>query len=393
MTRAVLVAIREVRAYLQDRAELGFSLLLPIAIFALMYGAFGGETLFNGTAYVVNEDQKGLYSTILINRLDEMDNLAVKLLSQSDANTKLKRSDVLLVVYIPEDFSAQLSSGKEAQIIFRQRGNGGQEGQIVASLVQGAAEEISQEIQVERQVQRALLGKYIDRDHIQTTVQKMLDRERVNPIVGVNEETIGTGISPVHEFLPGIVTMFVLFAITLSARAIVEERKKGTLERLLTTRLGASELFIGKFLSSVSRGLLQTFILLALAYIVFQIFTPATFIKSLVVAFFFAAAGSSIGLIIASIVRSADAASWIATFFTMTMVMISGTFFPIPEDSALYTISQLSINTHANTAFYAIIAEGGTLSSVAPQLVILAIVAVFGLCLSRILFRAVLGGK
>lgn len=215
MIRAIIVAVREVRAYLQDRAELSFSLLLPIAIFALMYGAFGGETLFNGTAYVVNEDQKGLYSISLINRLDEMGNLEMKLLSQSEANTKLERSDLLLVVYIPEDFSTRLSSGQETQIIFRQRGNGGQEGQIVASLVQGAAEEISQEVQVVRQVQRALLDKNIDRDHIQTTVKNMLDRDRVFPIVGVNEETIGTGISPVHEFLPGIVTMFVLFAITL----------------------------------------------------------------------------------------------------------------------------------------------------------------------------------
>ena len=196
-----------------------------------------------------------------------------------------------------------------------------------------------------------------------------------------------------NEFLPGVVTMFVLFSITLSARAIVEEKKKGTLERLLTTRLGVSELFFGKFSASVTRGLLQTFILLALAYIVFQIFTPFSFIQALIVALFFAAAGSSIGLVIASVVRSEDAASWIAVFFTMAMVMISGTFFSIPEDSALYTASQLSINTHANNAFTAIIAEGGSLSSVARELSILAVVAVAGLGLSRVLFRAVPGGK
>ncbi len=393
MIRVIIVAIREVRAYLQDRGELAFSLLLPIAIFALMYGAFGDEAMFYGTAYVVNEDQKGMYSTDLIERLDEMDNLEVSLLSQAEANTKLERSDVLLVIYIPEDFSAQLSSGRLTQIIFRQRGNSGQEGQIVASLVQGAAEEMSQEIQLERQVQRALVDNGIGRDHIHTTVQKLLDRERESPIVGVVEETIGAGVDPVHEFLPGIVTMFVLFAITLSARTIVEEQKKGTLERLLTTRLGVSELFLGKFLASVSRGLLQTFILLALAYIVFQIFTPFTFIQALIVALFFAAAGSSIGLVIASVVRSEDAATWIAVFFTMAMVMISGTFFPIPEDSALYNVSQLSINTHANNAFTVILAEGGSLSSIVRELRILAGVTVVGLGLSRIFFRAVPGGK
>jgi ABC-2 type transport system permease protein len=393
MTRAIVITIREVRAYLQDRGELAFSLLLPIAIFVLMYGAFGGESLFHGTAYVVNEDQGGIYSARLIERLNELDNLDVSLLSWSEANVKLERSDVQLVVFVPEDFSAQLTSGRPTQVIFRQRGNGGQEGQIVASLVHGEADEMSQEIQIERQVQRALIGKGVSKGDIKTTVQKLLDRERESPMVGVDEEIIGTEVDPVNQFLPGIVTMFVLFAITLSARAMVEERKKGTLERLLTTRLGVGEFFMGKFIASVSRGLLQTFILLALAYIVFQIFTPFSFFQALVAALIFAAAGSALGLVIASVVRTEDAATWTAVFFTMAMVMISGTFFPIAEDSVLYTISKLSINTHANTAFKTIIAEGGSLADVGLELAILAGVAVVGLALSRIFFRVVPGGK
>lgn len=393
MARALLVTIRETRAYLHDRGELAFSLLLPIAIFALMYGAFGGESMFHGTAYVVNEDVDGAYSTRLVERLDELDNLDVNLLSWPEASAKLRRSDLLLIVCIPEDFSARLISGWPTQLVFRQRGNGGDEGQIVASLVRGVAEEISQEIQIERQVQRALVGKGIGQEKIQTTVQKLLDREREFPIVGVSEETIGTGVDPVHQFLPGIVTMFVLFSITLNARAIVEERRKGTLERLLTTRLRVGELFTGKFLASVSRGLLQTLILLTLAYIVFQIFTPVSFIQAITIVLFFAAAGSALGLVIASVVRSEDAANWIAVFFTMSMVMVSGTFFPIPEDSILYTISKLSINTHANVALKTVIAEGGSLGDVGLELTILAGVGVVGLILSRILFRVVPGGS
>jgi len=393
MARALIVTIRETRAFLHDRGELAFSLLLPIAIFALMYGAFGGESMFHGTAYVVNEDVDGAYSARLIERLDELDNLDVSLLSWPEASAKLRRSDVLLVVCIPEDFSARLISGWPTQLVFRQRGNGGDEGQIVASLVRGVAEEVSQEIQIERQVQRALVGKGIGQEKIQTTVQKLLDREREFPIVGVSEETIGTGVDPVHQFLPGIVTMFVLFSITLNARAIVEERRKGTLERLLTTRLRVGELFTGKFLASVSRGLLQTLILLTLAYIVFQIFTPVSFIQAIVIVLFFAAAGSALGLVIASVVRSEDAATWIAVFFTMSMVMVSGTFFPIPEDSILYTISKLSINTHANIALNTVIAKGGSLGDVGLELTILAGVGVVGLILSRILFRVVPGGS
>jgi len=50
MNRALLIALGEVRAFLQDRADLAFGLLLPIAIFALMYGAFGTTSQFQGTA-------------------------------------------------------------------------------------------------------------------------------------------------------------------------------------------------------------------------------------------------------------------------------------------------------------------------------------------------------
>ena len=92
---------------------------------------------------MVNNDPGGIYSQRLIERLNEKESLEVSLLTQSEANAKLKRSDILLVTYIPEDFSAQLSSHRPAQIIFMQRSNGGQEGQIVASMVRGEADKIS----------------------------------------------------------------------------------------------------------------------------------------------------------------------------------------------------------------------------------------------------------
>lgn len=393
MTRILVVTIKEVRSYLQDRADLAFGILLPIVIFALMYGAFSNNTLFNGTAYVVNDDPGGAYSQILIERLDELENLEVEPLTWSMANYRLSRSDVLLFVYIPEGFSNQLACGKETEIIFRQRGNGGQEGQIVASLVREVAAEMSQEIQVAKQVQRALIDKGIDKDHIQTVAQNLIDREREYPVVNVREITIGADIDMVQQFLPGIITMFVLFAITMSSRTLVEERKKGTLERLLTTRLTVGELYLGKFLASVSRGFVQTLILLVLAYIVFQIFTPLSFLVALLLALVFSAAGSTIGLIIASVSHTEDQATWISVFFTMSTVMLGGTFFVIPRDSILYYFTWASMNTYANSAFKTVILRGGALNNIALELSILLGVIVVGLIISRILFRVIPGGK
>jgi len=392
IVRAFFIAWNEVKLYLQDKGDLSFSLLLPIITFALIYGAFGGQTLFEATAYVVDEDE-GEYSAVFLEQLGETEGITVEIITAEKADIKLERSDVVLVTYIPEDFSEALAAGENTQLVFRQRGNAGQEGQIIASIARGIAGDINREFLVRSQVGDILQGTGIPAESIDVVVRKFLDEERNGPSVVVKDESLGGDPDFVNQFLPGIVTMYVIFAITMGARVIVEERRKGTLERLLTTRLSVGQLFFGKFLASISRGFVQTLILLGLSYAVFQIFTPLSFLACLVIALVFAAAGSALGLVIASIARSEEGAAWIAVVFSVVTFMFGGTFFEIAEDSGLFIISRFSVNSYGNQAFTAIIAEGGSLADVGSELGILAGVMVVGLVVSRLLFKAVPGGK
>ena len=392
MKRALIVALREVRSYLQDKADLAFSLLLPIVTFALIYGAFGGTGLFHGTAYVVNEDMNGTYAQQLVDNIKKQESLEVQLLSRADAENKLDRSDLNIVFFIPADFSSKLSAGQPVELTVMQRGNGGQEGQIVASIIGGVVSELNQQFTVTDQVSQALAGKNISTAQITFTTMQFLDRERQYPLVGIKEVSVGTKPNTVNDFLPGIITMYVLFAISISAAALVDERRKGTLERLLTTHLTIGELFFGKFLASVFRGFIQTFILLALSYAVFQIFTPLSFVESLVIALLFATACSAIGLLIASAVRTQDSATWIGVFFTMTMTMLGGTFFTISKGTTLYTFSKLSVNGYANHAFKTII-DNGSFSTLGVDIAVMVGVTLVGLILSRLIFKALPQGK
>ncbi|HEY97365.1 MAG TPA: ABC transporter permease [Dehalococcoidia bacterium] len=390
--RAIYIALNEVRLYLRDKGDLAFSLLLPIVTVALVYAAFGGETRFEGDAYVVDEDN-GLYSNILIDQLEAVDGVDVELLTASEADAKLDNSDVLLVLFIPENFSEDLKSGEPTHLLFKQRGNAGDEGQIVRSIIQGVVSEINKEFTVRSQVAEIVQDRGITQDQIENNVQELLAEERARPLVGVNEEVLGGSSDFETQFLPGIVTMYVLFAVSMTARIIVEERRNGTLERLLSTRLSVGQLFLGKFLANMSRGFVQTLILLVLSYIVFQMFTPLTFLQSLVIALLFTAAVSAIGLIIASIAHSEEGASWIAVVFSVICFMFGGTFFQVAKDSAFYSISRISINTYANDAFDTILTGGGSLANVSTDLLVLVGVTVVGLMISRYLFRIVAGGK
>jgi ABC-type multidrug transport system permease subunit len=99
------------------------------------------------------------------------------------------------------------------------------------------------------------------------------------------------------------------------------------------------------------------------------------------------------GIIIGALARTRNQATWIAVFFTMTMVMLSGTFVPISKGTTLYTLSRISINTYANDAFRTIITRSGSLADVRTEILVLVGVAIVGLVISRFLFRATQGGK
>jgi ABC-2 type transport system permease protein len=388
MKRALLITLNEIRLYLQDKGDLAFSLLLPIVTFALIYGAFGGQTLFTATAGVVDED-KGVYATQLIERLDSVDGISIEMLTPSEAQSLLDRSDRLFILEIPAGFSANLTDGGKAGLVFLQRGNGGLAGQILASIIRGIADDMGRLFLIESQVGINLAGTGVSQGQIDAVASQYLDAERQQPALGVTEEVVGGSADLVNQYLPGIVTMYVLFALMLSARVIVEERRKGTLERLLTTRLTAGELFFGKYLASIGRGFVQTVILLALGWVVFRMFTPATFFESLFIVLVFTAAVSALGLIIASLSRTEEAANWIGVVFTMFMVMLGGTFFQLTPGTFLYSLGRISINTYVNEALTNVIAKGGTLADTVGPLMIFVGVAVAGLIISRLLFKVV----
>ena len=81
MLRPFDIAYIELKRYIADHLSLAFGILLPIVLFALMYGAFGGEETFNATAHVADLDG-GTMSQALITRLEQIDGLDVKLYSE-----------------------------------------------------------------------------------------------------------------------------------------------------------------------------------------------------------------------------------------------------------------------------------------------------------------------
>ena len=125
MLRPLYIAFLDLKRFLLNPGELAFSIAVPILLFALMYGAFGGgEASFHATAHVVNLDG-GEYGRELISRLDSMEEISVRERTMEDADGALERSAILTAVVIPAGFSDALETGEPTNILFKQRGYGG----------------------------------------------------------------------------------------------------------------------------------------------------------------------------------------------------------------------------------------------------------------------------
>ena len=403
MLRPLHIALLELKLFLNNRAELAFSIALPILLFALMYGALSSDSEIHTPASVVDLDG-GVHARELVARLDSLPEVSVEERTGAGADGALDRSAILFAVVIPAGFSDALEAGEPAPLVFRQRGNGGDTGQIVAAIVRGIARDMATGARVRHYTQQALADSGVPQGRIDAEVGAQLASLRASPPVAVEvrrpfdrlrtgEPEAETDDDLFARLLPGLVVMFVMFSVTLAAQALVEERRTGTLERLMTTRLGVNQLFAGKFLSGVGRAMFQTVVMLSLAFVVFRPGGPLAFVELLAFALLAAAAFTGVALVIGAVARTRNQAAWAAVFFTLLMVVFGGTFFPITEGTLLDAISKATINSYAIDAMQNIIAKGERLGQQWLEMAVMVGVAVVGLVIARLLFRITPEGR
>ena len=386
MARPFYLALLEVKRFLADRGDVATSIALPIALFSLMLGVFGGGASFNGTAHVANLDE-GAVSGELIERLSRVNGVSVKRYTEAELNDALDRSAVLSGFVIPAGFSANMESGAPSVITVRRRGSGGDEGQIIGSILRGIAQDLAAEYELRNAI-AALVSDTVPSDGITATAQALAAEAREAPPVSVVTESLAEDEADILDrLLPGVVVMFLLFSVTIGAQTLIEDRRIGTLERLVTTRLSLEQLFIGKFLAGLSRGMLQVMVLMGLAFLVFRIAGPLVFLQSMVLAIVVAASASALGLTIATLARSQEQATWSSVFFTMFMTIFGGTFFPVPDAGVLGILSRFTLNKYAINAFEGILNGTSTLADQWFEIALLGGVTLVGLVIARTQFR------
>lgn len=167
----------------------------------------------------------------------------------------------------------------------------------------------------------------------------------------------------------GVLVMFVALNLITSASTIIEERQRGTWQRILTSPVSYGTIMGGYFIKLFIVAWVQALILLLSGKFLFGAPWNTGYVELVVVLSVYIFAMTGLGLFLASLLKTQPQVQAVATGVVMVGTMLGGVFFPIQNPSGLLKlIGNLSPQSWAAHALRDILTQGVELASLVTPL-------------------------
>jgi ABC-2 type transport system permease protein len=177
----------------------------------------------------------------------------------------------------------------------------------------------------------------------------------------------------VAYYAGAIAFMLLLFVAVQSAQGILDDRDRGTLDRIATGPAGMGVIVTGKFAFLAAQGLVQTALVFTVAWLVYGVDLPGRFGAWLPVAATSSMAAAAIGLMLVVDCRTRVRAQVLPTIAILIMSALGGSMVPrffMPDWAQ--KLGWLTPNTWALEGYSAVFWRGEPLAAVLPYCGVLA---------------------
>jgi len=176
---------------------------------------------------------------------------------------------------------------------------------------------------------------------------------------------LGGGVNFIQFMFPGVIGMSVLMGSFMSGVSIVWDREFGFLKEVLVAPISRVSVALGKTLGSATVALIQGIIIMIFAPLVGISLSGWTILSLLPLMFLLAVSMGSLGILLASRIRSMEAFQAIMQMLMFPMIFLSGVFFPMqglpawmsvlvkinPATYGIAPIRQVVLGTELGSAF------------------------------------------
>jgi len=362
-TRILALMIKEFLSLLKDRKG-RLVLVVPPLIQLLVFG-YAATFELKQVPYAVYSEDRGNVSRDLLAafRGSSSFSLVAQLQNERRIAPLIEGKQVLMVLRIGPNFSADLLSGKTARVQIITDGRNSNTAMLVVNYAGSIVKNFSGAWAARRGGAMPV--------HIET-------RAWFNP-----------NLESRWFFVPGIVGLLTLLVTMLvTALSVAREREQGTFDQLLVTPMNPVEILIGKALPGFLIGIAEATLVTLAAVFWFKVPFLGSIATLYVGIFLFLLSAVGVGLMISSIAVTQQQGLLGAFFFMVPAIILSGFATPIRNMPAIVQdLTLINPMRYFLVVLRGVFLQGTPFRLLIPELWPLAVIGIASLAVAGWLFR------
>jgi ABC-2 type transport system permease protein len=269
--------------------------------------------------------------------------------SEVEADAMLDRGEAQFMVVLPRDFSARVLRGERpAVLVAADATDPAAAGNAIAALTTLNAQALRHD----------LVGPLAGLQPQEPPFELRIHR-RYNP----------EGLSR-YNIVPGLIgTILTMTMVMLTGLAMTRERERGTMENLLATPVRPLEVMVGKIGPYVVIGYVQLGVIMAAAWLLFEVPMMGSFALLMAMIGVFMLANLAVGFTFSTLARNQLQALQMTFFFFLPSLLLSGFMFPFRGMPGwAQTLGEVLPLTHFLRIVRGIMLKGNGLEPLLPEL-------------------------
>ena len=382
MRLAALLARKDLTQTARDRLSFIFILLMPLA-FTLFFGVlFGAGSSAQKLPLAVWDADGGAAAKQLVASLGRSAVVRTVTVDGSDVEQQIADEKAAAALIIPAGYSSAVADGEQAQLtIVATQGSSGAAtaaseirslagGQVTVELASRAAAEAIWQT-------RTMPAGAWDGVVAQSAAQARpaVAQALASPAAGMTIVEAGAAANQTPSGFvlssPGMMVNFILFSLITAGVALIVERQNGTLQRLMTTRLRRWQLIGGKAAGMFCLTFVQQIILIGVAQLFFGVDYLRDPAALLIMMVSMSLIASTLGLLLASVLKSEQALIATTVLVSMAVAALSGAWFPLEiTGQAFQTVGHVLPTAWVLDGLRGIVVRGFDVADVLPAFLV-----------------------
>ena len=368
MKRALVIASKDLMRSVRDRSAIVTAVVAPLALAFILSTVLGGAdgSSLNVTLAVVDQDGGHVSAVLVDDILPSLESEGAELIeidSVDEAGRMAEEGEISAAFVLPEGFTEAVQSSEAAEMTILTD----PESEIGAQVAQSVAESYASELNAVRlSIGTVVAGSQGAADPAE--IQELqADASAMQMPARLVESSAGSRqFDSKTFFAAGIGVFFLFFTAQLGAVSLLQERKEGTLARLLAAPVSRGAIVGAKAIYGFVIGAASMAILIvASTFLMGASWGDPVAVTIVVLGAVFAAMG--LQSLVATLASTDEQAAGYGAVVGVTLGLLGGTFFPIAQAPGLMAnLSLISPHRWILRALGELSGGAGTLGDVLP---------------------------